>query len=298
MEAINRLSPEIGYKEAVERYLEDPELRGYVLDPKRADFQFIWNASSQSSVLDIGAGLGAIAATLARSFERVVAVEGVYERARFLRTRGLLDKLDSLQVICADFLSIPLAPAQFDVVVLNGVLEWIGLADQTIPPRDAQIRFLRRVHELLKPSGMLCLGIENRIGWVFLRGAPDHSGLPYTGLMPRAMASAWCRWKKNEYRSDVNVGYRTYTYSLGGYRRLLRMTGFRDVRPYHAWDGYNHPTMLVPLDNREALLAFYRKMGFPGWKGKLRQASVYAGAVTKLWGQLASEFIFLAKKAE
>lgn len=296
MRTINRAAPEIGYRAAIEQYLEDAQLRDYVLDPKRADFQFIWNASPTSSVLDVGAGLGAISSTLARSFDRVVAVEGVYERARFLQIRGQLDHLSSLQVINADFLAMPLAPAQFDVVVLNGVLEWIGLADQTIAPRDAQIRFLRRVHQLLKPSGLLCLGIENRIGWAALRGAADHSGLPYTSLMPRGLASVWCNWRKNEFRSSANVGYRTYTYSLGGYRKLLGMTGFQDIRPYHAWDGYNHPSILLPLDNKEALLAFSSKWGFPGWKGKIRKVAVRAGAMTGLWGQLASDFIFLARK--
>ena len=220
MRETNRLAAEIGWKAGLERVVTRSSLRDYVSDPRRADFQYIWNLPTDSSVLDIGAGWGAIASALGYNFSRVVAVEGVLERTRFIDIRVRQAKLP-VEVICADFLTLPLAPRQFDVVVLNGVLEWAALAGDG-SPREVQLGFLRSVRKLSKPSGFVCLGIENRIGWGAIRGSVDHSGLRYTSLFPRRVAAWYCSRRRGEYRSDQNQGYRTYTYSLPGYKRLLR----------------------------------------------------------------------------
>ena len=298
MQRANAIARESDWQRAVEQTVESPSVRDYITDPRRSDFQYIWDLPKNSRILDIGAGWGAIASGLGRNFERVVAVEGVLERARFIDVRVRQLGLSSVQPICADFLRLPLAPGQFDAVVLNGVLEWIGLASKTGDPRDLQVQFLKRVHGLLKPSGFVCVGIENRVGWSMFRGGIDHSGLRYTSLMPRPLAAAWCNWKGRGYRSAANRGYRAYTYSLPGYRRLFREAGFQSVKPYHAWDGYNKPSVLLPLDDKHALLHFLGRLGLQEFaKGRLKHAVIKQVIRSGLWAQVASEYIFLVGKS-
>jgi SAM-dependent methyltransferase len=309
MERANTIARESDWQQAVDQVVKAPGVREYITDPRRADFQYIWDLPRDSRILDIGAGWGAIASGLGKNFDRVVAVEGVLQRARFIDARVRQLGLDSVKVICADFLRLPLAPGQFDAVVLNGVLEWIGLASPAGNPRDLQLQFLRKVHSLLKPSGFACVGIENRVGWAALRYGEDHSGLRYTSLMPRGMASLWCNWRGRAYRSDANRGYRTYTYSLPGYRKLFTEAGFHSVKPYHAWDGYNKPSVLLPLDDKRALTYFLGRFDLQhsttgplkfGFLKKLTARAKYTFLkqviASGLWAQLASEYMFLVGK--
>lgn len=298
MQRANRLAVQVGWQAAVEQVVQDGKLRQYICDPRRADFQYLWDLPPDSSILDIGAGWGAIATSLGANFSRVVAVEGVLERARFIQHRVRSMPRQTVEVICADFLRLPLAPAQFDAVVLNGVLEWVGLASPQGNPRDLQLLFLRRVRDLLKPSGFACVGIENRIGWMALRYGTDHSGLRYTSLMPRKMADLWCRLHSRQFRSSLNQGYRTYTYSLSGYHRLFREAGFARCRSFHAWNGYNNAGLLLPLDYPEALVHFLRLQSWEHKKlGGVRKKTMEWAARTGLWAQLASEFVFLVERA-
>src|ERR1019366_6661450 len=85
--------------------------------------------------------------------------------------------------------ALPLADKSFDLVVCNGVLEWVGEWDLQGDPRSAQLRFLRSICRLLKDDGGLVIGIEIRIGYDNFLGRLDRSGLPYTGLVPRRLAS-------------------------------------------------------------------------------------------------------------
>jgi len=298
MRRANKIAQETSWEEAVDQVVKEPVLRDYIRNPDRAAFQHIWNLPPESVILDIGAGWGAITAGLAANFSRVVAVEGVMERCRFLRTRMKQMGNGNVEVVCASFLELPLEGAQFDGVVLNGVLEWIGLASKDGNPRDLQLAFLRRVRGLLKPSGILCVGIENRIGCYYWRGAMDHSGLRYTSLMPRRVADLWCRLQPQRYRSDRNQGYRTYTYSLPGYRKLFREAGFPRMHAYHAWNGYNLPDVLLPLDGDTGALSDFVSRLKLEWtlRGKIKVAVMRFAARSGLWRQFADDFVFILGK--
>lgn len=231
------------WRSAAEKVL--PELAGYLLDARRAAFIEVLPLPPGRRLLEIGAGMGAISAELARDYD-VVAMEGVRERAEFLALRAAQDGLERLQVICADWHLIRFAPNQFDGIIMNGVLEWVGLGDRAGSPRAAQLRFLRRAREWLAPDGVIYLAIENRFGLPAWRGSRDHSGLPFTSLLPRWAARLACAfWAP--YRSGANRGYRTYTYSYGGYRRLLEQAELKIEQSYVCPLGYNLPVGLMPL---------------------------------------------------
>jgi hypothetical protein len=113
---------------------------------------------------------------------------------------------------------------------------------------------MQHLQKLLAPGGMVYLAIENRIGWGMFLGMEDHSGYGYTSLMPRWVARWYCS-RKAIHRSDSNTGYRTYTYSWWGYRKLFRKSGLKIAKTWVPVDGYTRPTELLPL-NRAAIRAY------------------------------------------
>ncbi|HEY5904005.1 MAG TPA: hypothetical protein VIU39_15745, partial [Anaerolineales bacterium] len=120
-----------------------------------------------------------------------------------------------------------------------------------------QRMFLAEIARLLKPEGKVFLGIENRFGLQYLLGHKDHSGLSFTSLAPRPVAdwmvarsagSGQKRPRKREFFHREQTRYRTYTYSLWGYRRLLNQAGLDQFRPYWAWQSYSYPRMSGSMD--------------------------------------------------
>jgi len=281
----------LDWRRAIAEYAPE-ELQDYVPHPHRAAFQDILPAGPQSRILDVGAGLGAIAATLAER-HWVVALEGVRERALFIALRQQQQRLERLLVINADVRRVDFLPGQFDVILLNGVLEWAGVWDHQRSPTAMQLELLRRLRGWLAPGGLLYIGIENRFSWHEFRGAVDHSGLPYTSLLPRPVARLVCRHAQH-YRAAVNTGYRTYTYSHRGYQRLFERAGLALRSTHISIHGYNQPVELVPL-LAEAIYFQVRSRALPSdqWRLRLRQYLKLALAREWFWRWFGGDFVFL-----
>ena len=214
------------------------------LDEQRAAFKVLFPGSSRGRILDLGCGSGSTAIALGRWCREVVACDLTYERVAFLAKRVRESGPPGVRVICAgDTRPLPFPDQSFDGVVLNGVLEWsAGMG--TRPVREAQIEFLKEVRRILRPGGHLYIGIENRLGYRYFLGEPeDHTGVPYAALVPRWLADLLVR------RANGHT-YRTYTYSVAGYRRLLRQTGFGEARFYATIPDYRKFDELVSLDDR------------------------------------------------
>jgi len=209
----------------------------------RADWFAELPVNNNARVLDIGSGWGQIASLLSERFREVFSLEGVVERAEFQSIRRQQDGLANLVVVNSDITSLPFADASFDAIVMNGVVEWLGLCDLTRNPRDVQVSVLRSVAKLLKPGGSLYVGIENRFSYRSMRGSKDHSGLRYTNLMPRWMANLVVHSKRPDNKRSWRgaSAYRTYTYTPRGYRRLLMEAGLSDVTVNWVLPGYNEP---------------------------------------------------------
>jgi ubiquinone/menaquinone biosynthesis C-methylase UbiE len=232
------------------RFSEKDDMRIGLLDPQRASWAVMLGLDEQSTALDIGSGYGAITHSLSRFAGEVYSVEAITERINFTRERLRQEQISNVHLVQASATALPLAENSFDLVVVNGVLEWVGEWDVTVDPRTVQINFLKKIFRLLKSDGVLLIGIENRIGLSSFLGSVDHSGLPYTTLVPRSVATFILRHSSTpHHRTELNTRkqYRTYTYSETGYRRLLADAGFAEMSSYWPDPGYNQPYYLVPL---------------------------------------------------
>ncbi|HEX8817046.1 MAG TPA: methyltransferase domain-containing protein [Terriglobales bacterium] len=241
----------LGWRNAVQgRFRNQPEMVASLLDCQRASWLPLLALASNSVALDIGSGYGAITHALAAAVGHVCSVEAVPERVEFSRIRFEQEGVCNVQLIQASALEMPFPDRSFDLIVVNGVLEWVGEFARVGDPRRVQLDFLKSVCRLLKDDGRLVIGIENRLSRGSFRGGLDHSGVAYTNLMPRWLASWYLRRKvEPHHRMSLNAErqYRTYTYTERGYRKLLAESGFRASDFYWADPGYNQPHAMVPL---------------------------------------------------
>lgn len=296
-----------GWRAAVMRHVRDPELVHYITDPTRGDWQWLLPLDRRRTIaVDVGAGLGANSFAIAPNVRRVYAVEKIAERIAFVARRAMQEGA-AVVPVRADLHALPFAPASIDVFVVNGVLEWAGLVDphpvagRAASPRSLQEEFLRRLHTLLRPGGHIYVGIENRYGEMFWRGTPDHQGLRYTSLMPRTLARAYTFARAaaapRTYRRERD--YRTYTYSLAATRQLVESCGFEAVETWSVAPGYNVPTRIVPLADRNAMCWFaQRAHSAADLRGRARDALRRGLARSGLAAQTASCFALVARRGE
>jgi len=270
------VSKQNGWRQAVETVV--PEyLRATIWDEDRADFRFILPIETSSVVLDAGCAWGAITTALARDCRHIVGMDYTEDVLQFLRVRCEQEGFENVQLTCGDVLSIPFPDESFDLVILNGVLEWVGrvepyvvhewnrmvqsdrkrknkLHKKTVSPQKMQLMALKEVNRVLKKDGSLYLAIENRYGLKYFQGAiDDHSDLRFTNLMPRWFANRYMKHKLGE-------EYRTYTYSYWGYKDLIRRAGFIRADFYCPIPSYQEPRYIVDLSSDKVIEYFIQNL--------------------------------------
>ncbi len=152
----------------------------YHLSPARASIlSWLPVVRQNLSVLEVGAGCGAITSYLCRvpAVQRVVAVEGAPERAELIRLR--CRHATNLEVVTTNIEDYrPSEP--FDVILLIGVLEYAG---RYISGADAASRLIHLLCEWMRPDGRMVIAIENPIGHKYLAGyREDHYGAPFESV--------------------------------------------------------------------------------------------------------------------
>jgi SAM-dependent methyltransferase len=216
-------------------------------DESRADFHHVVPLRKTDVVLDYGAGLGSILFGLQPRASHVVGLDQSIHRARLINARAAAIGASNVSAVCGgNSPRLPFDSGTFDLVVMNGVLEWTPRA-QPGRPSDVHQRVLREVARVLKPGGALYLAIENRFGYRYLWGRRDsHNAgrkLPYVTVLPRWVANAYTQ-------AASRVPYRTWLYSYRGLRSLLGETGFSETSFFFPYPTYNHFKYLIPLDER------------------------------------------------
>lgn len=220
-------------------------IRQYIADASRANWKYLLQLPKDAVVLDFGCGWGETTLSLARSVGHVVSMDLTLERLLLLQARTRDKGLCHVAFAHGgDSLPLPFAGDTFDAVVLNGVLEWVPVTGEG-DPRQCQLAILRELRRMLKPTGQLYIGIENRVGLKYFMGKIDeHSQMKYTSLLPRWLADRWSRINRGK-------AYRTYTYSRRGYVELLEEAGFEQIDFFCPYPDYREFDRIVPLTTEQ-----------------------------------------------
>ena len=294
-----------GWRVAMRRHLPEA-VWSHIDEPGRTDGLFFVPQSSDQVVLDAGCMWGGLTVPLARRFARVHGLDATLASLDFLRVRAREEGLTNLELACGSLLSLPYRDGAFDLVIVNGVLEWVGFGRDYVVDRDfgrarpdggergadpaaMQDEALREVRRVLRRGGRLYLAIENRYAYRYFLVAPDdHAGLRFASLLPRRAADLYMRARLGE-------GYRTYTYSAAGLRRLLARAGLTVRALYGCFDSYHQPQAVIPIEERK-MLAFYlrrfRLPNVPAWKRAAFRVALAAG----LGPWLVPSFIVVAER--
>lgn len=235
---------------------------------------------SFAHVLDLGCGSGGISEAISRHCEDLTSTDITRESVR-----KALEKTGPGTAGCQlDAKSLPFVDDTFDLVILNGVLEWVPDA-HTGDPRDVQVETLREINRVLKPSAMLYMGIEARFYAKYLAGMRDHSGLRFAAPLPRPIANLYSKAVRDR-------PYRNYLYTIRGYRKLLSEGGFTDVEPASALPSYKWPQRIVSFDEFDEMDEAIDSIDEPGWRRTIRKVlSVHPA----LFGLFGTEFVFTAR---
>jgi len=256
-----------GFRESLLHVVsKHPDLGHYLLSPARIDWLFhCLSSGSTGTCLDIGSSWGNLSFSLAEYFDEVWSLEAVWPKIEFQKIVKAQENRDNVHVVRGGSLNLPFPSAYFDLVTANGVLEWAGTEDPSRHPRQVQLAFLREIKRVLKPTGCLYIGIENRLGVQFLLGARDHSGLPYTSVVPRRIADLAVKvlgktggaHQANRWSREEQNSYRTYTYTGPGYEKLLREAGYQHSKLYWSLD-YNLPLFAGRVKDPQSVTFFAR----------------------------------------
>jgi SAM-dependent methyltransferase len=213
----------------------------YHLSPRRGNIVTPMGITKTDSVLEIGAGTGAVTGALSTKAKNVDCVE--LSRRRSVINAYRNKEHTNINIFVGNFERMNFAK-QYDAAVLIGVLEYAQLYIKSDRPF---FDFLSMIRKLLKPGGKLYIAIENRLGMKYLSGAPeDHCGIPFTGIEGYAV-------------QDRPNSARTFTKSE--LESLLNAAGFASLYFYYPLPDYKLPTVIysddrLPLPNEKLPLGY------------------------------------------
>jgi SAM-dependent methyltransferase len=201
--------------------------------------------------LDVGCGFGALVEGFARSYAHAHGIEMLPQRLRFAALR---EPRSAISLVRGSGHALPFAAGAFDLVTMNGVLEWAAHYTDGAPER-LQLGMLREARRLLAPAGVLAVAIENRFALETLLGMRDtHTRLHFVPALPRPLADVWSRLRRKG-------PYRTYLYSRAGYEALFGAAGFPEVRVLDLVSSYNDYDFIVDPSDAPT----YRLLWGRGW---------------------------------
>jgi len=246
MRSILARSADVGWKSALIEHADScgkMDFYNYSASEARAGFKFLLDHFEDGVVLDYGCGSGANTLSLARNFSHVYATDLTPERAQFTRIRALQENLSNVTVFCSgDAEHVPLPDHCVDLVIVDGVLEWVPESCAG-DPSQVQINFLKELSRVLKDSGHIFISIENRFGAGYFQGVrEEHTRMRFVSLLPRRVADWYSQWVRGK-------PVRTYTYSRSGYRSLLKAAGLGSVDFWGLLPSYRLMEKAVALDN-------------------------------------------------
>lgn len=135
--------------------------------------------TKEHTVLEVGAGCGAITGVLSDKARRVTCIDLSKKRSTINATRN--KDRDNIEILLGNFQDVEESLTQkFDWITLIGVFEYgQGYIDSKLPYQD----FLKRIKRHLAPNGKIVIAIENRLGMKYFAGCTeDHTGNYFEGI--------------------------------------------------------------------------------------------------------------------
>ncbi|HET7313720.1 class I SAM-dependent methyltransferase [Salinisphaera sp.] len=253
----------------------------------------------QARVLDLGCGAGVVTRGLAGSAQKAIGIDGNGDNVALARRYADEQGLDNIEFMHASADDLPLESRSLDLVLLNGVLEWVGVNGEGVDPRQKQIKVLREVLRVLRPGGVLYVGIENRFHPGTLWRDP-HTQMTLVNALPRRMANVWAR----RYGASR---YQTYIYGHRKSAALLREAGFSRVDKFVPFPSYQFPVAFIRLGSRAQTLADVDAIDVERVRGVMRDSgraddieaavrAVRQRALLGVLGLVAHDHAFIATK--
>ena len=210
----------------------------YTVTPIRENIVNWYPFKKNSSILEVGGGLGAITGHLCNVSKNVVSVEYSKRRAENIYYRH--KNKNNLEVIVGNLNKIKFKE-KFDYIVLIGVFEYAKrFSDGDSPFKD----FLNKLKSLLKSDGVILIAIENRYGIKYFAGSnEDHFGEKYLGL-------------KGYDNKDI------VTFGKEELSSIIKECNFNYHKYYYPFPDYKMPYIIfsderVPLDTEIPSLLLY-----------------------------------------
>lgn len=177
--------------------------------------------SKDSTVLEIGAGMGALTGVLCEKCDHVTSVELTELRAQAIYYR--YKDVTNLDIYVGNVLDMKF-DKKFDYITLIGVLEYQGNYISSDAP---YCDFLKQIKKFLKPNGKLLIAIENKFGIKYWCGVPeDHTGRLFDSI--------------NNYPT---VG-KARTFSKHELKTLLDNSGFKNSKFFYPMPDYKLPQVI------------------------------------------------------
>lgn len=169
-----------------------------------------------ASVLEIGAGMGAVTSALCEKCKKVTCVELSKNRATAIANRNK-DK-ENLEIIVGNLNDVEFSE-KFDYITLIGVLEYAAVYTDSADPF---VDFLNNIKKFLKPDGKILIAIENKLGMKYFAGAPeDHSSVKYDGIIgypKKEGAQTFGKLEMKNLLAKVGLKYTKFYYPLPDYK--------------------------------------------------------------------------------
>lgn len=194
----------------------------YHLSDIRENLLDWYEFNPEGTLLEIGAGCGAVTGLFCRKVKQVTAVDLSKKRSTINATRN--GGAGNLKILVGNFEDIVIEE-KFDYVTLIGVLEYSSsyISKGTNP----HLEMLQRARGFLKPGGKLFIAIENKYGMKYFAGAAeDHTGRVGDSI--------------HNYPGVNSV----YTFSRPEIEKLLNEAGFMNNRFYYPMPDYKLPSVI------------------------------------------------------
>ncbi|MBP1991149.1 class I SAM-dependent methyltransferase [Paenibacillus eucommiae] len=197
----------------------------YHLSPIRRNLLEWYPFDKSASLLEIGAGCGALTGLFCEKVKHVTAVELSLKRSQIISNRCCSH--DNLEIMVGN-LNDMVIDKTFDYISLIGVLEYAKHFSESSSPYE---NFLKNIKKFLKPGGKLIIAIENKFGIKYWSGAAeDHSGKIFESIENYPAASKAETFGKTELID------------------LLKKTEFGELRFYYPMPDYKMPSAIYSDD--------------------------------------------------